>query len=106
MPAAPVQLHSSEPATTLAPLEPSLFATYQTPDDSPSAAREALRQVNLVMEQVKVMHEASQIAYNANTALQTNVQVSKLFESVGARRVHPLGVVPETTVDCWQSTEV
>ena len=77
-PAAPVQLHSSDPATTSTPLEPSLFATYQTPDDSPGAAREALRQVNLVMEQVKVMHEASQIAYNASTALQTNVQVSKL----------------------------
>ena len=77
-PAAPVQLHSSDPATTSTPLEPSLFATYQTPDDSPSAAREALRQANLVMEQVKVMHEASQIAYNASTALQTNVQVSKL----------------------------
>ena len=29
------------------------------------------------MEQVKVMHEASQVAYNASTALQTNVQVSK-----------------------------
>ena len=25
---------------------------------------------------------------------------------MGARRVHPLGVVPETTVGCWQSTEV
>ena len=73
-----MQLHSSVPAATSTPLEPSLFATYQTPEDSPSAAREALRQANLVMEQVKVMHEASQIAYNANTALQTNVQVSKL----------------------------
>ena len=30
------------------------------------------------MEQVKVMHEASQVAYNASTALQTNVQVSKI----------------------------
>ena len=30
------------------------------------------------MEQVKVMHEASQIAYNASIALQTNVQVSKI----------------------------
>ena len=83
------------------------------------------------MEQVKVMHEASQIAYNASTTLQTNVQVSKipteifecrfisdhprgvpsyrtqeifnsaLFESVGACRVHPLGVVPKTTVGYW-----
>ena len=58
-PAAPVQLHSSDPVIASTPLEPSLFATYQTPDDSPSAAREALRQANLVIEQVKVMHEAS-----------------------------------------------
>ena len=72
-----MQLHASDPVTASTALEPSLFAAYQTPDDSPSAAREALRQVNLVMEQVKVMLEASQVAYNASTALQTNVQVSK-----------------------------
>ena len=30
------------------------------------------------MEQVKVMHEASQVAYNASTALLTNVKVSEL----------------------------
>ena len=30
------------------------------------------------MEQVKVMHEVSQVAYNASTALQTNVKVSEL----------------------------
>ena len=77
-PAALVQLHASDPVDALAALVPSLFATYQTPDDWPSAAREALRQVNLVMEQVKVMHEASQVAYNASSALQTNVQVSKI----------------------------
>ena len=77
-PAAPVQLHASDPVAAPIALAPSLFATYQTPDDSPSATREALRQVNLVMEQVKVMHEASQVAYNASTALQTNVKVSYL----------------------------
>ena len=76
-PAAPVQLHASDSATAQAALQPSLFAVYQTPDDSPSEAREALRQVNLVMEQVKVVHEASQVAYNASTALQANVQVSQ-----------------------------
>ena len=75
--AAAVQLHSSDRVAASAALEPSLFAAYQTPDDSPSAAREALRQVNLVMEQVKVMHEASQVAYNASTALQTNVMVTE-----------------------------
>ena len=77
-PAAPVQLYASDPVAASATLEPSLFAAYQTPDDSPSAAREALRQVNLVMEQVKVMHEASRVAYKASTALQTNVKVSDL----------------------------
>ena len=75
---APVQLRSSDPVAASVPLEPSLFAAYQTPDDSLSAAREALCQVNLVMEQVKVMHEASQVAYSGSTALQTNVQVSEL----------------------------
>ena len=76
-PAAPVQPHASDSAAAPAALQRSLFAAYQTPDDSPSAAREALRQVNLVMEQVKVVHEASQVAYNASSALQANVQVSK-----------------------------
>ena len=76
-PAALVQLHASDSATAQAALQPSLFAVYQTPDDSPSEAREALRQVNLVMEQVKVVHEARQVAYNATSSLQANVQVSK-----------------------------
>ena len=72
-----MQLHASDPVTASAALEPSPFAAYQTPDNSPSAAREDLHQVNLVMEQVKVMHEASRVAYDASSALQTNVQVSK-----------------------------
>ena len=38
-----VQSHTSDAATTSAALQPSLFAAYQTPDDSLSAAREALR---------------------------------------------------------------
>ena len=94
-PVAPVQLHTSDPAATSAALQPSLFATYQTPDDSLSAAREALRQVNLVMEQVKVVDEASQVSYNASTALQTNVQVSKTSTellSVVFISDHPVGV--------------
>ena len=74
--AAPVQLHASDPVAASTALPSSLFTMYQTPEDSPSAAREALLQVNLVMEQMKVVHEASQVAYNASTALQTNVKVS------------------------------
>ena len=41
--AAPVQLHASDPVTASTTLEPSLFAAYQTLDESLSAAREALR---------------------------------------------------------------
>ena len=33
-PAAPVQLHASDPVTASTALEPSLFAAYQTPDGS------------------------------------------------------------------------
>ena len=72
-PATPVQLPASDPVAASAALGSSLFTAYQTPDDSPSAAREALHQVNLLIEQVKVIHKGSQVAYNASTALQTNV---------------------------------
>ena len=74
--AAPIQLHASDPAAASTALPSSLFTAYQTPDDPPSAAKEALLQLNLVMGQMKVVHEASQVAFNAGAALQTNVQVS------------------------------
>ena len=72
----PISLHASDPAAASIALPPSLFAAYQTPDDPPAAAREALLQLNLVMGQLKVVHEASQVAFNAGAAMQTNVQVS------------------------------
>ena len=75
-PAAPVQLHASDPVAASTALPSSLFTAYQTPDDPSSAAKEALLQLNLVMGQLKVVHEASQVVYNASAALQTNVQVS------------------------------
>ncbi len=42
------------------------------------AAKEAIRQAGIMMEQVKVVREASQAAYDASSALQSNVQVSRL----------------------------
>ena len=74
--AAAIQLHASDPAVAPTTLPSSLFTAYQTPDDPPAAAKEALLQLNLVMGQMKVVHEASQVAFNAGAALQTNVQVS------------------------------
>ena len=75
-PAATIQLHASDPAAASAALPSSLFTAYQTPDDPPSAPKEALLQLNLVMGQMKVVHEVSQVAFNAGAAMQTNVQVS------------------------------
>ena len=60
-------------APILTALPSSLFTAYQTPDDPPTAAKEALLQLNLVMGQMKVVHEASQVAFNAGAALQTHV---------------------------------
>ena len=74
--AAPIQLHASDPAVAPTALPSSLFTAYQTLDDPPAAAKEALLQLNLVMGQMKVVHEASQVAFNVGAALQTNVQVS------------------------------
>ena len=75
-PVAPIQLHASDLAAASTALPSSLFTAYQTPDDPPSVAKEALLQLNLVMGQMKVVHEASQVAFNAGAVLQTNVQVS------------------------------
>ena len=68
-PAAPTSLHASDPAAASIALPSSLFTAYQTPDDPPAAAKEALLQLNLVMGQMKVVHEASQVAFNAGPAL-------------------------------------
>ena len=58
-PAARIQLHASDPTAASTALPSLLFTAYQTPDDPPSAAKEALLQLNLVMGQMKVVHEAS-----------------------------------------------
>ena len=55
---------------------PSLFATHHVPEDQVGAAKEAIRQAGIMMEQVKVIREASQAAYDASSALRSNVQVS------------------------------
>ena len=41
-PAAPIQLHASDPAAASTALPASLFTVYQTPDDPSTAAKEAL----------------------------------------------------------------
>ena len=70
------QLHASDPV--ISPIVPplSLFAAHHTPDDPGSAAKEAIVQANVMMEQMKVVHEASQAAYNASSALHVNVKFS------------------------------
>ena len=75
-----VPLSSAQPSasTAQAPtdLPSSLFTAHHVPEDPVSAAEEAIRQAGLMMEQMKVVREASQAAYDASSALQANVQVS------------------------------
>ena len=71
-----VSLTSARPSS-LSATQPSLFSTYHVPEDQASAAKEAIRQAGVMMEQVKAIREASQAAYDASSALQSNVQVSR-----------------------------
>ena len=57
--------------------QPSLFTTHHVPEDQAGAAKEAIRQAGLMMEQLKTIRDASQAAYDASSALQSNVQVSR-----------------------------
>ena len=70
-----VPLTSVRPSSSTAE-PPSLFATHHVPEDQAGAAKEAIRQAGIMMEQVKAIQEASQAAYDASSALQSNVQVS------------------------------
>ena len=70
-----VPLTSAHPSLLTAD-PPSLFATHHVPEDQVGAAKEAIHQAGIMMEQVKAVREASQAAYDASSALQSNVQVS------------------------------
>jgi hypothetical protein len=76
VPVPSVQVHASDPLVASTVPQTPLFVTHHVPEDQVSAAKEAIRQAGLMMEQMKVVHEASKSAYNASSALQTNVQVS------------------------------
>ena len=70
-----VPLTSARPSSSSAD-QPSLFSTHHVPEDQASAAREAIRQAGVMMEQVKAIRDASQVAYDASSTLQSNVQKS------------------------------
>ena len=76
VPTSPAQLHASDPVIAPIVLPLSLFAAHHTPDDPAGAAKEAILQANLMMEQMKVVHEAIQASYNARSTLHVNVKVS------------------------------
>ena len=69
-----VPLASARPSASTAD-PPSLFAAYPVPEDQAAAAKEAIRQAGIMIEQMKVVQGASQAAYDANSSLQSNVQV-------------------------------
>ena len=69
VPTSPAQLHASDPVIAPTVLPSSLFAGHYPPDDPAGAAKEAILQANLMMEQMKVVHEASQAADMSPTYL-------------------------------------
>ena len=71
-----VPLMSARPSSSSA-AQPSLFSTYPVPEDQASAAKEAIRQAGVMMEQVKAIRDASQAVYDVSSALQSNVQVGR-----------------------------
>ena len=66
---------SAPPATSSVPPTP-LFITHHVLGDQVGAAKEAMIQAGLMMDRMKVVYETSKAAYDASSALQTNVQVS------------------------------
>ena len=68
-----MQPHASDSQAATADPPSTLFTAYHVPKDQVSAAKEAIRQAGLMMEQMKVVREASQASYDANSALQANV---------------------------------
>ena len=71
-------LSSAQPSasTAQASVDPaSLFDVHHVLEDQVGATKEAIRQAGIMMEQLKVVRDASQAAYNASSALQSNVQV-------------------------------
>ena len=67
-----VPLTSARPPSSSAD-PPSLFSTHHVREDQAGATKEAIRQAGVMMEQVKAIRDASQAAYDASSALQSNV---------------------------------
>ena len=54
------------------------FPLHLVPEDQTGAAKEAMIQDGLMMDQLKVVYETSKAAYDASSALHTNVRVSTI----------------------------
>ena len=75
-----VQLHATELQAATPGSSALFFTSYPVPDNQSEAAVEAIRQADMMMERVQTVHENSQAAYDASTALRANVQVSRLSD--------------------------
>ena len=76
VPASSVQLHASDPLTASTVPPTPLFVAHHVPEDPVGSAKEAMLQAGFMMDQMKVVHEASKPAYVASSSLQINVKVS------------------------------
>ena len=82
-----IQLHTMEPQAAAPGSSAHFFTSYPVPDNQSEAAAEAIRQADMMMERVKIVHESSQAAYDASAALRANVQVSRLSDCFCSRKI-------------------
>ena len=73
-----VQPHASELQAAAPGSSAPFFTNYHVSESQSAAAAEAIRQTNVMMEQMKTVHENNQAAYDASANLWANVQVSRL----------------------------
>ncbi|KAE8803515.1 hypothetical protein D1007_20646 [Hordeum vulgare] len=66
--------------TTAAILTPSTLAysMQHVPEDQTGAAKEAMIQVGLMMQQTREAYEASKLAYHAGSVLQASIRISAI----------------------------
>ena len=82
-----IQLHTMELQAVAPGLSAHFFTSYPVPDNQSEAAAEAIRQADMMMERVKIVHESSQATYDASAALRANVQVSRLSDCFCSRKI-------------------
>ena len=70
------QVQASSPPAPLPVPSSLMFAMHPVPEDQVGAAKEAMIQVGVMMDRLKVVYDNIKATYDASSTLQANVRVS------------------------------